>query len=216
MKCVHCRNAKAKRYCPAKDDEICPKCCGEFRGIEINCPLDCEYFIEGQKNHQERIDKLRVQKEGINTYVKRAELFNENTEMFALVERYIASSFRSNRRIDNRDLKRGLEQVCKSIDTEIKGVFYEYESENSYANEISYNIMAIIKECLKRYESKGLTMETALEIMNEYLSELMFYIEYEPGSQSYLKQIARSNPEDAEDPNTGKSGKEGESGLIIT
>ncbi len=70
MKCVHCRKAKAKRYCPAKDDEICPKCCGEFRGIEINCPLDCEYFIEGQKNHQERIDKLRVQKEGIKTYVK--------------------------------------------------------------------------------------------------------------------------------------------------
>jgi len=216
MKCVHCRKAKAKRYCPAKNDEICPKCCGEFRGIEINCPLDCEYFIEGQKNHQERIDKLRVQKEGINTYVKRAELFNKNTEIFALVERYIASSFRSNRRIDNRDLKRGLEQVCKSIDTEIKGVFYEYESENSYANEISYNIMAIIKECLKRYESKGFTMVTSLEIMNEYLSELMFYIEYEPGSQSYLKQIARSYPEDAEDPNTGKSGNEGESGLIIT
>ena len=213
MKCVHCRKAKAKRYCPAKRDEICPRCCGEFRGIEINCPLDCEYYIDGQKNHQERIDKLRVQKEGIKTYVKRAELFNKNTEVFALVERYIASSFRSNRRIDNRDLERGLEQVCKSIDTEIKGVFYEFESENSYSNEISSNLMAIIKECLKRYESNGFTMETALEIINEYLSELKFYIEYEPGKQSYLIQIARSYPEDAEKPDTDK---DGESGLIIT
>jgi len=213
MKCVHCRKAKAKRYCPAKQDEICPKCCGEYRGIEINCPLDCEYYIEGQKNHQERIDKLRVQKEGIKTYVKRAELFNKNTEIFAYVERCIATSFRANRRIDNRDLQRGLEQVCNSIDTEIKGVFYEYESENSYANEISYNIMAIIKESIKKYESKGFTMEIAHEIMNEYLSELLFYIENEPGSQSYLIQIARSYPEDVEN---SISSQEGESGLIIT
>ena len=216
MKCVHCRKNKAKRYCPAKKDEICPKCCGEHRGIEINCPLDCEYFIEGQKNHQERIDKLRIQKEGIKTYVKRAELFNKNTEIFALVERYIATSFRSNRQIDNRDLQRGLEQVCKAIDTEIKGVFYEYESENSYANEISYNIMAIMKESLKRYESKGFTLETGLEIMNEYLSELMFYMENEPGKQSYLKQITRSYPEDVENPEGGKPGSEDGGGLIIT
>ena len=213
MKCVHCRKARAKRYCPAKRDEICPKCCGEYRGIEISCPFDCDYFIEGQKNHQERIDKLRVQKEGIKTYVKRAELFNSNTEVFALVERYIASSFRSNRRIDNRDLERGLEQACKSIDTEIKGVFYEFESENSYSNEIASNLMAIIKECLKRYESKGFTMETALEIISEYLSELKFYIENEPGKQSYLIQIARSYPEDAEKTDTGK---ESDGGLIIT
>lgn len=216
MKCVHCRKAKGKRYCPAKQDDICPKCCGEFRGIDINCPPDCEFFVDGQKNHQERIDKLRIQKEGIKTYVKRAELFNKNTEVFALVERYIATSFRSNRRIDNRDLQRGLEQVCKAIETEIKGVFYEYESENSYANEISYNIMAIMKECLKRYESKGFTLETGLEIMKEYLSELMFYINNEPGKQSYLIQIARSYPEDAENPNTGQAGGDGESGLIIT
>ena len=216
MKCVHCRKAKAKRYCPAKKDEICPRCCGEHRGIEINCPLDCEYFIEGQKNHHERIDKLRVQKEGIKTYVKRAELFNKNTEIFALIERYIATSFRSNRRIDNRDLKRGLEQVCKAIETEIKGVFYEYESENSYANEISSNIMAIMKECLKRYESKGFTLETGLEIMKEYQSELMFYIENEQGSQSYLKQITRNYPEDVENPDAGRPGTEGEGGLIIT
>lgn len=216
MKCVHCRKAKGKRYCPAKQDDICPKCCGEFRGIDINCPLDCEFFVDGQKNHQERIDKLRIQKEGTKTYVKRAELFNKNTEVFALVERYIATSFRSNRRIDNRDLQRGLEQVCKAIETEIKGVFYEYESENSYANEISYNIMAIMKECLKRYESKGFTLETGLEIMKEYLSELMFYINNEPGKQSYLIQIARSYPEDAENPNTGQAGGDGESGLIIT
>jgi len=214
MKCFKCGKAKAKRFCPAKDSQICPKCCGEYRGIEINCPPDCEYYIEGQKNHQQRIDKLRIQKEGVKTYIKRAELFNNHTEIFALVERYIATSFRSNRRIDNRDLLKGLEQVCKSIDIEIKGVYYEYESENSYANEISYSIMSIIKESLNRYESMGFNLETALEIMNEYLSELLFFIENEPGSQSYLRHITRNYPEDAENPEANPSGTG--SGLIIT
>ena len=216
MKCVHCRKAKAKRYCPAKKDEICPKCCGEYRGIDINCPHDCEYFVEGQRNHQERIDKLRIQKEGVKSYVKRAELFNKNTEIFALIERYIATSFRSNRRLDNRDLQRGLEQVCKAIDTEIKGVFYEYESENSYANDISQSIMAIMKESLNRYESKGFTLETGLEIMKEYQSELEFYIENEPGKQSYLIQITRNYPQDTENQGSEQPGNEGGGGIIIT
>ena len=78
MKCIICGKGKAKRFCPAKNSNICPKCCGEKRGIEINCPLDCEYFIEGQKNHQQKITKQRLTEEGKKSYVKRAELYSKN------------------------------------------------------------------------------------------------------------------------------------------
>lgn len=212
MKCVHCNRSRGKRFCPAKNGDICPRCCGEYRGIEINCPPDCEYFIEGQKNHQQRIAKLRVQKEGPRTYIKRAELYTANPEMFALIEKCIASMYRSNRRIDDKDLETGLEQVCSSIETEIKGIYYEYESENSYANEISHNVMTIVREGLQRYSPKSFNLEISLDIAKEFLNELRFYIEYEPDKQSYIRHITRYHPEEIGNKEIQDKG----SSLIIT
>ena len=59
-------------------------------------------------------------------------------------------------------------------------------------------------------------LETGLEIMKEYQSELEFYIENEPGKQSYLIQITRNYPEDTENPPAGKPGNEDGGGIIIT
>jgi len=211
MKCIICGKGKAKRFCPAKNSNICPKCCGEKRGIEINCPLDCQYFVEGQKNHQQKITKQRLQKEGTKSYVKRAELYNKNPEIFALIEIAIANSFRTNKKLNNRDLFRGLEQAQKTVETEIKGIYYEYESENSYSNEISKSILEIIREGLNRYPPKHFSMEFSVDVLGEFLKELNFYIENDPDDKSYLKHITRYHPEKEE-----KIDKTSPSGLIIT
>ena len=211
MKCVICGKGKAKRFCPAKSSNICPKCCGEKRGIEINCPLDCEYFIEGQKNHQQKITKQRLTEEGSKSYVKRAELYSKNPEIFALIEIAITKSFRGNKKLNNRDLQRGLEQAQKTVETELKGIYYEYESENIYANEISNNILGIIKEGLNRYPQKHFSLEFSVEVLSEFLNELNFYMKNDTDKQSYLKHITRYHPEKEE-----KAEKTTQSGLIIT
>lgn len=211
MKCIICGKGKAKRFCPAKNSNICPKCCGEKRGIEINCPLDCEYFVEGQRNHQQKITKLRLQKEGTKSYVKRAELYSKNPEIFALIEIAIAGNFRTNKKLNNRDLLRGVEQALKTVETEVKGIYYEYESENVYANKISNDILGIIKEGLTRYPPKHFSLEFSVEVLNEFLKELNFYIENDPDNQSYLKHITRYHPEKEE-----KVEETTQSGLIIT
>ena len=56
MKCELCDKRKPKRYCPAKRTSICPVCCGEKRGVEINCPLDCQYYVEGTKTPSTKND----------------------------------------------------------------------------------------------------------------------------------------------------------------
>ena len=211
MKCIICGKEKAKRFCPAKNSHICPKCCGEKRGIEINCPSDCEYFIEGQKHHQQKITRQRLRKEGAKSYIRREELYNKNPEFFALIEIAIANSFRANKKLNNRDLIRGLEQVRKTVETEIKGIYYEYESENSYANTISRNIFGIIREASNRYTPKHFSLEFSLDVVGEYVKELNFYIENDPDEQSYLKHIMRYHPEKEE-----RIEKPAQDGLIIT
>jgi len=45
-KCLHCQQRKGKRPCPALRGVICSACCGQHRGRQIQCPLDCQFFVE--------------------------------------------------------------------------------------------------------------------------------------------------------------------------
>ena len=49
MACPICEKRKPKRFCPAKDAQICPRCCGEHREVTIACPLDCRYLRESRE-----------------------------------------------------------------------------------------------------------------------------------------------------------------------
>ena len=42
--CPLCSARSGKRFCPAKDAEICAVCCGTKREIEIDCPSSCAYL----------------------------------------------------------------------------------------------------------------------------------------------------------------------------
>ncbi len=47
-KCVHCRERKGKRSCPALHGFICPSCCGTHRLVRIQCPSDCVFLEQGE------------------------------------------------------------------------------------------------------------------------------------------------------------------------
>ena len=58
-KCTRCRQRKAKRFCPALAQQICPLCCGVLRQKKIHCPSDCVFLSK----HQSYQDKRRLEKE---------------------------------------------------------------------------------------------------------------------------------------------------------
>lgn len=46
--CVLCKKVKAKRYCVALEQDICPLCCGRNRLKTIKCPNSCSFLIKGE------------------------------------------------------------------------------------------------------------------------------------------------------------------------
>lgn len=212
MKCILCNTRKPKRYCPAKRAEICPVCCGEKRGVEINCPLDCRYFVEGQKHHHKKVMHQRVRKEGARTYVRRAELYSQNPELFARLEQTFARAYRENGELKNTDLVTALELVSKTLETEKKGLLYQHQGDNSYANVVSDNVLSIISEFKDNPDVGGgiVTVDFALSVVKEFLGEAKFYAENDSNPKSYLIHILRYYPEEPAE-QTGP-----ESGLIIT
>lgn len=200
MKCLICEKRKGKRHCPAKNGYICPICCGEKRGVEINCPLDCTYYVEGQKYQQEKVSRQRLRKEGVGSFVRRAELYNKNPEIFRDIEIAFVNIFRANNRIRNIDLAEGLELVLKTLDTEKRGLLYDHRSENSFANEISDRVIKIIREYKDNIElgRSRISIDYGKEIVQEFLNEVQFFIENEVNPRSYFIHILRYHPQRVE------------------
>lgn len=212
MKCVSCGKRKAKRSCPALRGSICPVCCGEKRGVEIICPPDCVYFVDGQKHQQLKVMHQRLRKEGAVSYVRRAELYNRNPEVFARIEKIFADAFRANRKLRNEDVVSALTLVKNTLDTEKKGLIYQHQSENSYANELSTRILIALTDFKDDPEIREdrITIDFVGGVVEEFLKEAKFYMEQDSNPQSYLVHILRYHPEDE-----AASGRQSEQ-LIIT
>lgn len=200
MKCLICEKRRGKRHCPAKNGYICPMCCGEKRGVEINCPLDCAYYVEGQKYQQEKVSRQRLRKDGVGSFIRRAELFNKNPEIFRDIEISFVNVFRTNNRIKNVDLEEGLELVLKTLDTEKSGLLYDYRSENALANEVADRVIKIIREYKDKIELRKsrISIDYGREIVQEFLNEVRFFIENEVNPRSYFIHILRYHPQRVE------------------
>ena len=206
MKCILCEQRKAKRYCPAKKTQICPVCCGEKRGVEINCPLDCPYFVEGQKYQQDKITKQRIKKEGFQLYIRRAELYNKNPQIFADLELAFVDLFRA-RNIKDEDLVSALELVIKTLETEKKGILYEYRADDRIINEITGHVLQVLRQRKDTPELRQnrITVDYAKDVVEEFLKEAKFYMEMDSNPQSYLIHISRYHPEKAQTSQRGGS-----------
>lgn len=204
MKCILCEKRKAKRYCPAKRASICPVCCGEKRGIEINCPLDCPYYVEGQRYQQTKVMRQRIKREGVQSYIRRAELYNKNPEIFVGIEAVFVDFFRRYN-IKDEDLITALELIIKTLDTEKKGIFYEYKTESRIVNELSERLLGVIREYKDGAQvGQGrITVDYAKEVVEEFLKEVRFYMEMDSNPQAYLIHVSRYHPEGALETQTG-------------
>jgi len=47
--CPICQKRKAKRFCPAKSENICSVCCGTEREATIDCPSDCPHLVASRE-----------------------------------------------------------------------------------------------------------------------------------------------------------------------
>lgn len=50
--CRICHTRRPKRYCSGIAGDICSRCCGDQREVNISCPLDCQYLQEAHRHER--------------------------------------------------------------------------------------------------------------------------------------------------------------------
>jgi hypothetical protein len=118
-KCVYGGKRKGKRECPALGGLICSRCCGEHRGVEINCPPECRYF----KKHEEFQQSKHAEPYRETWAEKNRDILEEEDrqliEAIGVLETLIYYRYRDDTRLtDDKviDGLKGLENKYKTIE----------------------------------------------------------------------------------------------------
>ncbi|MCI2430400.1 hypothetical protein LM602_04790 [Candidatus Acetothermia bacterium] len=115
--CIYCQQRTGKRACPALGGLICPVCCGQHRGVEINCPVSCKYF----KTH-ESYQRARLGEEFHLLWIKETEsLYKANKErvldLIVLLEMLIYRFYREHALGTETDVAEALEFLKRRLGT---------------------------------------------------------------------------------------------------
>ena len=207
MKCILCSHRKGKRFCPAKNTQICAQCCGQKRVLEIDCPSDCVYLTEGQAYQSVKKYVAQLQRE--EDPVRRRKLYETHHRLGAVlskVEEKIVDYAANLRSLDDQLILEAVTLVLKTYQTEQNGVIYEHTSTNPLAQSLVRELRELLEHLRTDRESgfSGLRGSDLLDCLGAVEADVRFHAEGDSAIENYLTFIRRNHPEA-----TGKGSGEG-------
>ena len=122
--CPICEKRKAKRFCPAKAEDICTVCCGTEREVTIDCPSDCPYLIESRRHEHERREVEWATVPFADVHISSS--FVARHEPLILALGYAICMYaRDNAAVTDLDAIAGLKALAETYQTLSNGIYYE-------------------------------------------------------------------------------------------
>ncbi len=153
MACPICEKRKAKRYCPAKAENICTLCCGTEREVTIDCPPDCAYLVESRRHEigRREIDWSQVP----FADVKVPSSFVAAHEPLVLALGYAVCLYaRDNAALTDPDIVAALQSLAESYQTLSNGIYFEKPPDYILQREL-YDALKAAIENFKKTDSRN-------------------------------------------------------------
>jgi hypothetical protein len=146
--CPICQHRKAKRFCPAKGENICSICCGTEREVTLDCPSDCAYLVASRRyelEHRE-IDWSKVP--FADTKIPTAFVAAHQKLMLAL-SYAVCVYARDNRTLVDSDVVASLASLAESYRTLSTGIYYEKPPDYVLQRELYERLKAAVEDFRK-------------------------------------------------------------------
>jgi hypothetical protein len=203
MKCVLCEQRKAKRFCPAKNAQICGFCCGTKRVLEIFCPESCGYLQEGRKRDIEDYQK-RVQKMDPSGQEKYRSVISRHQDVIAHLEYAISRERFLSRDLKDKDVAQAIDVLLDTYRTEDKGILYEKTSDNLRIEPLRQELRKIVESYRNPEGSEKtgvvdpkntrLQLGGAIECLEFIRTLISLYMEDRSSISGYIDFLARITP----------------------
>jgi len=147
LTCPICQKRKAKRFCPAKAETICPVCCGTEREVTIDCPSECPHLMASREHDYQRHGVERSEVPFPD--VKITGSFLAAHEDLLLDLAYAICLFaRDNSTLVDSDVITALKSLAEAYRTLASGIVYE----NPPAYRLQVELYQVVKSSIEEYK----------------------------------------------------------------
>ena len=188
--CPLCRSRKARRACPALQQDICAVCCGTKRLVEIRCPPTCGY-LQSARTHPAAAVRRRDERE-LRFF---ASVLHGTTEpqraMFALLQtviaRYAATAIP---KLVDRDVVDAVAALASTFETATRGIIYEQQPTSLPAQRLATDLRQQIEKALHASE-RPVDRDLAVALRRTETLASHAATELEGGATAYLQFLER-------------------------
>lgn len=158
MICPICNKGKAKRFCPAREENICSVCCGTEREVSIDCPFDCPYLVASRQYDEERrqIDWKKVPFSDVE--ISR-EFAKSHTPLMVRLVNCLGEYAQEHRQLVDTDVIAALQALAETYRTLSSGLYYEKPPDYLYQRELYSALKAAVEE-FKQAETQRFGLAT--------------------------------------------------------
>ena len=204
--CPLCSERAGKRYCPAKDCQICAVCCGTKREIEIDCPGSCVHLkaarsYEAEKRTPDPELAAKIHKYNSEFLRKFTPILDAITR--AVVEERIQSTWL----VDNDviDVYKCLRATMKTLSS---GIYYETAPDTPMRLSLFRRLKTGMDELMQpspNADHDALKISEALDVLDFLTFAAQLNSSIRPKSRRYLDLLTEMSGMSVDQP----------SGLII-
>jgi len=149
MTCPICQKRPAKRFCPARREEICTVCCATKRLVEIPCTEDCRY-LESAQRHPAAVVKRQIDHDVTRLMATIGRLSEQQLQLFFLLQSMVLSYKPDGlARLSDADVALATGALATSLETASKGVIFEEASASIPAEGLRRALKPVVEEVTK-------------------------------------------------------------------
>jgi hypothetical protein len=196
--CPLCSERSAKRYCPAKEAQICAVCCGAKREVEIDCPGNCVYLkaarsYEAEKTAPDPELVAKIQKYGL-------DFFNRYAVEIELISRSVVEERLDSTWLVDNDVIEVYRSLTATMKTLSSGIHYESMPEGPVRISLFRRLRAVLDQLMGPREAgrSALRVSEAVNIMDFLTYAAQANTGLRPRSRRYLdwldEMVAASAP----------------------
>jgi hypothetical protein len=193
-RCPLCSERSAKRFCPAKDTEICAVCCGTHREVDIDCPSTCIHLKTGQLYESERkpVDPVlanRVQSFG-------QPFVQQYGPILAMFGQTVAEERRGSSWLVDLDVAEVYKALSATMKTLSSGIYYETLPEGPIRISLFRRLKVLVDRLMEPGgQTRPLRVGEILNMLDFLMLALQLNSSGRPRSRQYLDWLTAASDE---------------------
>lgn len=188
--CPLCRARKARRACPALQQEICAVCCGTKRLTEIACPPTCGY-LQSARSHPAAAVRRRDQRELMFFASVLAGTTEKQRAIFAFLQTVISRhASTAMPRLLDKDVADAAGALAASFETAARGIIYDRQPTSLPAQRLAADLRKQIEETLHPSE-RPVDRDLAAALRRTETMAARSAAELDGGTTAYLQFLER-------------------------